>query len=259
MPDSLTALADSLRAVSPTQPADSVREVVEGVVRSQALAYSSWIAANLFILTAVMFVMIYKDRQYLLYRLRDYFSKEERFFFSRPQTVANKSYVIGILLLVTCSSVGLIVAGLANLHPSLFGLDASSSVYDTEGLVLSMQVLGGTLLFVLFKAFLYLMINWVFFRPDQNMRWISSFFFITAAFSFLLYPFSMIELFVSVDGWILTFCLSFLFIVYEISIFYKLIINFKAKNYGILLIFLYFCAVELLPALFIWQKIQNRT
>ena len=58
MPDSLTALADSLRAVSPTQPADSVREVVEGVVRSQALAYSSWIAVNLFILTAVMFVMI---------------------------------------------------------------------------------------------------------------------------------------------------------------------------------------------------------
>ena len=36
-------------------------------------------------------------------------------------------------------------------------------------------------------------------------------------------------------------------------LFYKLIINFRMKKYSYVLIILYFCSVEMVPALAIWR------
>ena len=38
-------------------------------------------------------------------------------------------------------------------------------------------------------------------------------------------------------------------ILYEVLLFYKLIVNFRVRKYGYMFIFLYFCSVELLPTL----------
>ena len=42
-------------------------------------------------------------------------------------------------------------------------------------------------------------------------------------------------------------------LLYEILMFYKLFANFKKKKGGYLLFFLYFCSVEMLPALVVWD------
>lgn len=236
--------------------ADSLSSGIEGVLRSQTMSYSSWIGIDILLVTAVLFILVYRERQYLLFRLREFFSSDNRFFFTKSYSGSNKTGVIAILMLVMSNSLGLIVSGMANLYPHLFNMISPENVYDTSGLVLAMKVMGMVLLFVTTKGAIYWLVNWVFFRIDSNVKWMQSYFYLTAAFSFVLFPFSLIELFVGMSEKLLSICIVILFISYEILLFYKLIVNFKANKYGILLIFLYFCSVELLPALFVWKNIH---
>lgn len=235
---------------------DSLSSGIEGVYRTQTMSYSSWIGIDILLVTAVLFILVYRERQYLLFRLREFFSSDNRFFFNKSYSGSNKAGVIAVLMLVMSNSLGLVVSGIANLYPRLFNMISSESVYETSGLMLAMKVMGMVLLFVIIKGAIYWLVNWVFFRVDANVKWMQSYFYITAAFSFVLFPFSLIELFVGMSEKLLSICIVILFISYEILLLYKLIVNFKANKYGILLIFLYFCSVELLPALFVWKNIH---
>ena len=222
---------------------------VKGISRTHSENVSSWTAMSLVVLTVMVFVIVYRQRQYVSYRIRDFFSRDELYTFSRPLAVSNNYFAMVSLLLLTCCSLGLIVSGMTAYFPSLSQLGS--------GFGLGLKVAWWSLLFFVLKGIVYSVINWVFFRHDQNVRWVSSYFFLTGVFSFLLYPFSLIELYAGLSPKLLTLILLFIFITYEILLFYKLIVNFRAKKYGYLLIFLYFCAVELLPALFVWQKIRQ--
>ena len=253
--DTLSGHSDSLSSLVAVSSSDSLMSGVEGVSRSHSLAFSSWTVWMLLFLTLLLFIIVYRKRQYILYRLRDFFSSEELFTFLKPQAVSNDFFTMTALLLMTCASLGLIVGGMSSLSPSVDEM-VESGILSASGFKLSLKVGGLLLLFFVLKGILYGLINWVFFRHEQNVRWISSYFFLTGVFCFLLYPFSLIELFGGLSEKLLFLILLFLFISYEILLFYKLIVNFRAKKYGILLIFLYFCAVELLPALFLWQKIR---
>lgn len=222
---------------------------VEGIGRTHTESFSSWTAMSLVVLTVMVFIIVYRQRQYVAYRLRDFFSRDELYTFSRPQSVSNNYFAMASLLLLTCCSLGLIVSGLTMYYPAVGRLGS--------GFSLGMKAAVWTLVFFIVKGIVYGVINWVFFRHEQNVRWMSSYFFLTGAFSFLLYPFALIELYAGLSGKLLTVILLFIFISYEILLFYKLNVNFRAKRYGYLLIFLYFCAVELLPALIVWQKFRR--
>ena len=246
--EKLNAICDTLRMAS-EQP-DSLSAAggggVAGISRTHSESFSSWTAVSLVVLTVMVFIIVYRQRQYVAYRLRDFFSRDELYTFSRPQSVSNNYFAMGSLLLLSCCSLGLIVSGLPMYYPVVGQMGS--------GFHLGLKVAWWSLLFFLLKGLVYGLVNWVFFRHEQN---VSSYFFLTGVFSFLLYPFALIELYAGLSRKLLTVILLFLFITYEILLFYKLIVNFRAKRYGYLLIFLYFCAVELLPALFVWQKIRQ--
>ena len=255
MKDTLAVLTDSVKTVANVVVNDSVGGV-EGVERSRTIGYSSWITINILLVTAALFVIIYRERQYLAFKTREFFSSDNRFFSTRSFSGTNKVGVVAVLLFIMANSVGLIVSGIANLYPHLFNMLAENSVNSSSGLFLTMKVCGMVILFVVFKAVIYALVNWLFFRREQNMKWMQSYFFITSSFAFILFPFSLMLLFVGVSEKILSISLAILFISYEILLLYKLITNFKANKYGIVLIFLYFCTVELLPALFVWKNIH---
>lgn len=256
MNDSLNILKDSVQLTVQSQIPDTVSKEVEGIERVGSMSYSSWIAVNILLVAAVMFILIYKERQYIAFKLRELFSSDNRFFSTQSFSTTSKWGVVSIMLLLMANSTGLVVSGIANLYPHLFNMMSSESVYDISGLILALKVTGMVVVFVVVKAIIYALVNWLFFRHEENAKWMQAYFFITAAFAFIIFPFALSELFVGMSEQILLFCLAFLFIAYEILILYKLIVNFKAKNYGILLIFLYFCTVEALPALFVWKNIH---
>jgi hypothetical protein len=256
MTDSLNILTDSITKTATSAAIDTLNKPVEGIERTASMSYSSWIAVDILLVAAVMFILIYKQRQFLAFKIREFFSSDNRFFSTHSFSGTSKWGAISIMLLLMANSTGLVVSGIANLYPHLFNMMSAESVYDISGLMLTMKVTGMVIIFVLLKALIYAVVNWLFFRHDENAKWMQAYFFVTAAFVFIIFPFALTELFVGLSEQILTFGLAILFIAYEILVLYKLIVNFKAKNYGILLIFLYFCTVEALPALFVWKNIH---
>lgn len=250
MNDSIS-LTDTEIHNSTTVIDDSLASGVEGVVRTHHVGYSSWISVNIIILALLLFVIVYRERQYIAGRMREFFSPDTRFIFSRPNPGAYKMHVSIVLILVACSSIGLMASALASQNPMLFTSDWG----DTSRLGFAMKVMWYSLLFFLLKSMAYAVINWVFFKSDENQRWLASYLFITASTAFILFPSALIQLFVGLPMKIVSFCSVFLFILYEISVFYKLLVNFKTNKYGYVLIFLYLCTVELLPSIWVLHNV----
>lgn len=247
-------MGDSLQTAMRQAGTPAAADGVEGITRTHSESVSSWTTTSMLLLTVLVFIIVYRQRLYIAYRLRDFFAREELFTFSKPQAVSNNYFAMGSLLLLSCCSLGLIVSGLSAYGSSVGTLTGGQASGD--GFRLGLLVAWYAFLYVGLKGLIYAVVNWVFFKSGQNVRWVSSYFFLSGVFSFLLYPFALIVLFAGFSVKLLTLILLFLFILYEIMLFYKLLVNFKVKKYGYLLIFLYFCAVELLPALFVWQKVR---
>lgn len=111
---------------------------------------------------------------------------------------------------------------------------------------------------VLFAAFslrsaIYSLVNWTFLTAEQQLVWSRSFSLLNALSALALYPLALMYLFGSVSGLFVILLASFVFIFYEILLVYKLFANFLNKNSEYLLIILYLCAVEILPALVLWH------
>lgn len=109
------------------------------------------------------------------------------------------------------------------------------------------------MLLVYIKYIVYSFVNWVFHSSEERQRWRSGYFLVTSLAAFLLYPATLLYLFQPNCHELVTVCVIFIAIMYEFLLLYKFIVNFKAKEYGYLLLFLYFCSVELMPAVVIWH------
>lgn len=101
--------------------------------------------------------------------------------------------------------------------------------------------------YFLFKAGIYQWINWVFFDGKKNEQWNKSILFITAMEGVLLAPFVLLHVF---GGLSLQFALigvaSVIFLA-KILTFYKCYLIFFQRLGAIMQIFLYFCALEMIP------------
>ncbi len=112
---------------------------------------------------------------------------------------------------------------------------------------------GGLTAFFLLKSLVYYTVNSVFFPAERNRKWMSSYHLITSLSALPLYPISLLAVFAKVEQEIVIYSLLFTLILYEILLFYKLFANFKTKKYGFVLVFLYFCSVELIPIMSLWH------
>lgn len=99
------------------------------------------------------------------------------------------------------------------------------------------------------KAFLYSVINWIFFEPMKCRMWMSSYFFVIAISALLIFAFALIKIFMNTGHSCNMFFVTIVLILYKFLLFFKLHINFKPIGYGYLLIFLYFCTLELIPVM----------
>ena len=163
-------------------------------------------AVMFFILAAIL----YRSRNVLWHRLKNFFTTKRTY--TDDDTEGNSDEAIHVFLLISISAISL----------SCMFLDdriALSSFLPVTGIPYWLFGAGFVMCmaFIYFKAWLYLLVNWVFFDRDSSQRWIV--------------------------GYLLVVVL------YELLLFYKLITNFRVKKYGYMLIFLYFCSVELLPTL----------
>ncbi|MBE6287284.1 MAG: DUF4271 domain-containing protein [Mediterranea massiliensis] len=136
------------------------------------------------------------------------------------------------------------------------------SLYDVTWLSIpplslcAIYMLLSALYFVL-KWLLYLLIGSVFFDKSRVYIWISSYSTLLYYFSFLLFPFSLLLVFLEM-GLYWTVALGiFLLLFAKILMFYKGIKLFCGNLYDGLLLFLYFCALEIVPVFVLYRGLME--
>ena len=210
--------------------------------RSFAVRNDDYFVAGMAVMFFLLAVILYRSRNVLWHRLKNFFTTKRTY--TDDDTEGNSDEAIHVFLLISISAISL----------SCMFLDdriALSSFLPVTGIPYWLFGAGFVMCmaFIYFKAWLYLLVNWVFFDRDSSQRWIVGYLLLTALTSFLFYPLVLLDVFAHFGHEIVIRGAILVVILYELLLFYKLITNFRVKKYGYMLIFLYFCSVELLPTL----------
>ena len=106
------------------------------------------------------------------------------------------------------------------------------------------------------KYLLYNFVNWVFFNREKSDLWRQNYWGLIAASGVVLFPSVLYTVFLDSTIQISDYLLLMILLIFKILLFYKLIGNFFAHFYGILHLILYFCALEIIPDLFLWKGVE---
>ncbi len=102
------------------------------------------------------------------------------------------------------------------------------------------------------RTLLYWIVNSVFFDKSSNTVWLRSLLFITSVEGLALFPLVVIFSYIELPLIYGIFYLCFVIIIVKILLFYKCFVTFFLHKVFGLQIFLYFCALEIIPLLFLW-------
>lgn len=200
------------------------------------------IVTGMTVMFLILAVVLYKGRYMLLHRLKDFFTSKRTY--TEDDAEGSSSEAIYVFLLITVSVLSLSCIFLDDRIAMSHFLSVTGVPYWLFGVGF---VVG--MAFIYLKAWCYSVVNWTFFDSDSNQRWMIGYLLMTALTAFLLYPLALLDIFAHVSRETVIGGAILVVFLYELLLFYKLIANFKVKKYGYMLIFLYFCSVELLPTL----------
>lgn len=184
---------------------------------------------------------------FLVGSIKDFFYTRERenMFDSRTD-----SELRGQLFLVfqTCFVLGL-----------LFFDYTQERMTEVFNLVSPYQILGMgvgiCLIYYVAKLLLYEFINSVFFDNRQSTRWRESYFLSILALGLLLLPVSLLVVYFDIGFSTLTLLFFLVVVSIKIMLLYKCGSIFFKYRFGGVHLILYFCALEILPALVLWRAL----
>lgn len=214
--------------------------------RAYAVCNDDFVVAGVALLFLVMTCILYTSRRMLQFQIKDFFTSKRMY--SNETSNENTKEVNNVFALTTISSLSL----------SLIFYNHLAQQYNFSTVLgVPYWVFGigfvGFMVFIYAKAWTYTLVNWVFFDKESSKKWIKGYFMLTSICAFLLYPLSLIDIYFENSAKVVFWGIILIGIIYELLLFYRLLVNFKTKKYGYLLIFLYFCSVEIMPVLVLWN------
>lgn len=210
------------------------------------LCNDNFIVGGIAVLFFVLVLVIFYQRSAFTHRFKEFFSNKRLYIEEGGNE--NSGGALSAFLMISISALCL---------TTLFFNDmASLHSFDSNlGIPYWIFAVGYiACLFVIYvKAMLYGIVNWIFSTREENKRWMNGYFFLTSLTALPFYPLTLMYLFYPNSQNVVTACVIFIVILYELLLLYKLFVNFKAKIHGYMLLFLYFCSVELMPVIVIWR------
>lgn len=218
-------------------------------VFEQGLGSDDYVVMGIVVMFFVMAVLFHRYRIQLFYRLKDFFATKRTFVDMAVGDLGSEAWYMFLL-----TSVGAISASILMVNWWI----SEDGVSDWAGMPYWLFGAGYVVYMVLVyvKAWIYMLVNWTFFDREQRKRWMTGYLLMTALVPLLFYPIALMDLFAHVSYEIVTIGVILVVVLYEILLFYKTLVNFKMKKYGYMLNFLYFCTVELMPALVVGHLIR---
>lgn len=217
--------------------------------RPYSVAKDDYVVGGLFLILLVVGLMLYRNRATLAARVKDFFVTRRTY--SRANVNENDKEIYSTFVMLTVSALSL--SGVVFNSVSVkYGFERALGVpywLFAVGYVFFMA-------FIYIKAWAYALVNWTFFDRESSAKWMSGYMLLTSLTSFAFFPLSLVAVLVPGSFEIVIWCFIFIAITYELLLLFKMFANFGGKKYGYLLIFLYFCSVELMSAVVMSRIIQ---
>lgn len=200
------------------------------------------------VLLCCFFVSAYvlsRSRKFLLQLVKDFLLHRERTSIFATSTATDMRYLL-LLILQTCMLAAVCTFNYFNdVQPAL--------VQHVPPLLLLGIYIGVCLLYLFLKWLIYSLLVWIFFDENKATVWMESYSTLLYYLGFALFPFALFLVYFDLSlqfTIIIGLVLAFLT---KILIFYKWIKLFCNNLYGCFLLILYFCALEIIPCLILYQ------
>ncbi|MDE6348339.1 MAG: DUF4271 domain-containing protein [Bacteroides sp.] len=186
-----------------------------------------------------------RSRKFLLQLVKDFLLHRERTSIFATSTAADMRYLL-LLVVQTCILAGVCLFNCFNdLQPTL--------VHHVWPEYLLALYIGICLLYLCLKWLLYSFLGWIFFDESTTTLWLESYSTLLYYLGFALFPFALFIVYFDLNLQLTIIIGLFLVFLAKMLMLYKWLKLFCNNLYGSSLLILYFCALEIMPCLVLYQ------
>ena len=188
-------------------------------------------------------IALARGKKFLSQQVKDFVLHRERTSIFDSSTAADVRYLL-VLVLQTC-----VLSGITFFN---YFHDTSPALMDHVSSLLLLGIyVGFCLAYFLLKWLLYMFLGWTFFDKNKTNIWLESYSALIYYVGFALFPFVLFLVYFDLSLTNLVIIGSIILI--KILMFYKWIKLFFHQFSGLFLLILYFCALEIVPCLLLYQ------
>ena len=190
-------------------------------------------------------IALARGKKFLSQQVKDFVLHRERTSIFDSSTAADVRYLL-VLVLQTC-----VLSGITFLN---YFHDTCPALMDHVSSLLLLGIyVGFCLAYFLLKWLLYMFLGWTFFDKNETNIWLESYSALIYYVGFALFPFVLFLVYFDLSLTNLVIIGSIILIFTKILMFYKWIKLFFHQFSGLFLLILYFCALEIVPCLLLYQ------
>ena len=217
----------------------------EGTPISYSPRTDDAIALTLLVCFFLSSIALARGKKFLSQQVKDFVLHRERTSIFDSSTAADVRYLL-VLVLQTC-----VLSGITFLN---YFHDICPALMDHVSSLLLLGIyVGFCLAYFLLKWLLYMFLGWTFFDKNKTNIWLESYSALIYYVGFALFPFVLFLVYFDLSLTNLVIIGSIILIFTKILMFYKWIKLFFHQFSGLFLLILYFCALEIVPCLLLYQ------
>ena len=217
----------------------------EGTPISYSPRTDDAIALTLLVCFFLSSIVLARGKKFLSQQVKDFVLHRERTSIFDSSTAADVRYLL-VLVLQTC-----VLSGITFLN---YFHDTCPALMDHVSSLLLLGIyVGFCLAYFLLKWLLYMFLGWTFFDKNKTNIWLESYSALIYYVGFALFPFVLFLVYFDLSLTNLVIIGSIILIFTKILMFYKWIKLFFHQFSGLFLLILYFCALEIVPCLLLYQ------
>ena len=190
-------------------------------------------------------IALARGKKFLSQQVKDFVLHRERTSIFDSSTAADVRYLL-VLVLQTC-----VLSGITFLN--YFHDTCPALMNQVSPLLLLGIYVGFCLAYFLLKWLIYMFLGWTFFDKNKTNIWLESYSTLIYYAGFALFPFVLFLVYFDLSLTNLLIIGTIILIFAKILMFYKWIKLFFHQFSGLFLLILYFCALEIVPCLLLYQ------
>lgn len=190
-------------------------------------------------------IALARGKKFLSQQVKDFVLHRERTSIFDSSTAADVRYLL-VLVLQTC-----VLSGITFLN--YFHDTCPALMNRVSPLLLLGIYVGFCLAYFLLKWLIYMFLGWTFFDKNKTNIWLESYSALIYYVGFALFPFVLFLVYFDLSLTNLLIIGAIILIFTKILMFYKWIKLFFHQFSGLFLLILYFCALEIVPCLLLYQ------